>query len=415
MAHDAREMEREGFELPLLIGGATTSRTHTAVKIAPNYTGAGDLGARRVARASACARNLLSDELRAGYVAEVKADYERIRAAARGEEGPAPLVPLGGARANALKTDWTSYAPPQPALLGRKLLPRTTISPRSRATSTGGRSSRPGSFPAATRRSSTTRWSARRRATCSPTGRRCSKKIIEDNWLTANAVFGLFPANAVGRRHRDLRRRGPREPAMVAQPAPADEEAGRSHNFCLADFVAPKTSGVRDYIGAFAVTAGHRHRGAAREFEAAHDDYSAIMLKALADRLAEALTELLHPRVRREFWGYAPDETLDERRADRGEVPRHPAGARLSGLPRPHREGTALRAARAPEAGITLTESYAMYPASSVSGFYFSHPECAVLRRRQDRPRPGRGLRAPQAVRLAKIERWLAPVLAYDT
>ena len=173
------------------------------------------------------------------------------------------------------------------------------------------------------------------------------ERIIAEKWLTANAVVGLYPANAVGDDIEIYADESRREPTMVVHCLRQQtKKAADRHNFCLADFVAPKASGVRDYLGAFAVTAGIGCDERVREFEAAHDDYSAIMVKALADRLAEALAELMHLRVRREFWGYARDEALDEAATDRGSVPRHPAGARLSGVPGPHREGAALRAAR---------------------------------------------------------------------
>ena len=189
---------------------------------------------------------------------------------------------------------------------------------------------------------------------------------------------------------------------------------GRS-NVALSDFVAPRDSGLHDYIGGFAVTAGIGEDVIAERFKRANDDYSAILVKALADRLAEAFAERLHQRVRKEFWGYAPDEKLEQRGADRGEISRHPPGARLSGAARPHREGHAVQAAATAERiGVKLTESFAMWPGAAVCGLYFSHPQSALFRRRQDRARSGRGLRRRKGWSIAECERWLAPILNYD-
>jgi len=412
MAHVAHEMAREGFELPLLIGGATTSRVHTAVKIAPNYPSP-VIYVPDASRAVGVCTNLISAELRGKYVAEVKADYERIRQQHAAKKGT-PLVTLAEARANAFRADWASYLPPVPARLGRKLIrgyDLAAIAKHIDWTPFFQTWELTGSYP---------------KILDDPVVGEAARnvfrdaqamldRIVREKWLTANAVVGLYPANAVG---DDIEiyadeRRG--EPAMVLHCLRQQtKKAADRYNFCLADFVAPKGSGVRDYLGAFAVTAGIGCDERVREFEAAHDDYSAIMVKALADRLAEALAELMHLRVRREFWGYAPDEALDGNaliaEAYRGirPAPGYPA------CPDHTEKGPLFALLDAEEAGITLTESYAMWPAAAVSGFYFAHPESQYFAvGKIDRDQAEDYARRKQDD-LAKTERWLAPALAYD-
>ena len=246
-------------------------------------------------------------------------------------------------------------------------------------------------------------------------GKAMLKKIIEGRWLRANGVFGLFPAARVGDDIEIYADESRKTPLMVWHNLRQQNQkpTGRA-NQCLADFVAPRESGVADYIGAFAVTAGLGIEKRVAAFEQQHDDYSAIMLKALADRLAEAFAELLHQRVRREFWGYAPRRGAGQRRADRREIPRHPPGARLSGLPRPHREGRAVRAAARRSIDMRLTESFAMLPAAAVSGFYFSHPQSQYFAvGKIDRDQVEDYARR-KGMSVADAERWLAPVLGYN-
>ncbi len=374
MAHVAHEMEREGFRLPLLIGGATTSRVHTAVKIAPNYTSP-VIYVPDASRAVGVCTNLISTELRERYVAEAKADYERIRQQHAAKKGQAPLVRLAEARANAFPIDWASYTPPPPALPGRKLFRGYDLAEIARYIDWS-----PffqtwdltGSYPKIL--DDPVVGEAARNVFRD--AQAMLERIIEEKWLTANAVIGLYPANAVGDDIEIYADESRREPEMVLHCLRQQtKKAADRYNFCLADFVAPKASGLRDYLGAFAVTAGIGCDERAREFEAAHDDYSAIMVKALADRLAEALAELMHLRVRREFWGYAPAEALDESaliaEAYRGirPAPGYPA------CPDHTEKGPLFALLDAPEAGITLTENYAMWPAAAVSGFYFAHPD----------------------------------------
>jgi 5-methyltetrahydrofolate--homocysteine methyltransferase len=414
MAHVAHEMTREGFSLPLLIGGATTSRVHTAVKIAPNY-GSPVIYVPDASRAVGVCTNLISADLREKYVAEVKADYERIRQQHAAKKGQAPLVRLAEARANAFPVEWAGYAPTRPALLGRKLFRAYDLAEIARYTDWS-----PffqtwdltGSYPKIL--DDPVVGEAARNVFRD--AQAMLERIIREKWLTANAVIGLYPANAVGDDIEIYADESRREPAMVLHCLRQQtKKAADRYNFCLADFVAPKGSGVRDYLGAFAVTAGIGCDEKVREFEAAHDDYSAIMVKALADRLAEAFAELMHLRVRREFWGYAADEALDENaliaEAYRGirPAPGYPA------CPDHTEKGPLFALLDAGEAGITLTENYAMWPAAAVSGFYFAHPDSQYFAvGKIDRDQAEDYARRKQAD-LAKTERWLAPALAYDT
>jgi 5-methyltetrahydrofolate--homocysteine methyltransferase len=373
MAHVAHEMQRLGLRQPLLIGGATTSRVHTAVKIAPNYGGV-TVYVPDASRAVGVASNLLSDDLRAGYVAQVAADYENVRVLHAGKKGP-KLIALAAARANAFATDWQNYAPPMPTFIGRREFRNVDLAEIARYIDWG-----PffqawelsGPFPAILDDAIVGEAARNLHAE----GQAMLKQIVNGRWLAANGVVALLPANAVGDdivcyadetrieatlTWCNLRQQNERPPGKA--------------NFCLSDYVAPKTTRVNDYLGMFAVTAGLGIERKLAEFEANRDDYSAIMLKALADRLAEAFAEWLHAKVRRELWGYARDESLDATALIREEyrgirpAPGYPA------CPDHAVKAPLFDVLRAPEVGITLTENFAMLPTAAVSGFYFSHPD----------------------------------------
>jgi len=377
MAHVAHEMQRLGMTQPLLIGGATTSRVHTAVKIAPNYGGV-TVYVPDASRAVGVASNLLSGELKDDYVAEVASDYEKIRIQHAGKKGP-PLISLAAARANALRLDWRHYVPPRPALIGRREIRRADL-----AELAGFIDWAPffqtwelsGPYPAIL--DDPVVGEAARNVLAD--GQAMLKRIIEGRWLTANGAIALLPANSVG---DDIELYADEARKSVAltwrnQRQQNERPAGKP-NYCLADFVAPKDSGVADYLGAFAVTAGLGIEKKLAEFEAAKDDYNAIMLKSLADRLAEAFAEWLHMRVRREYWGYAHDERLDRAALIREEyrgirpAPGYPA------CPDHAVKAPLFDLLRADEIGMALTENYAMLPAASVSGFYFTHPEATYF------------------------------------
>jgi 5-methyltetrahydrofolate--homocysteine methyltransferase len=413
MAHNAREMQRAGMTIPLLIGGATTSRVHTAVKIAPNYAGP-VVWVPDASRSVSVCSSLLSDEQRQGYLNDLAADYERVREQHAGKKGP-ELIALAEARANAHAIDWKACTPPKPQMLGLKPLKNYDLAEIARHIDWG-----PffqtwdlaGPYPAILD-DAVVGVEARKVFNDAQV---MLKKIIEGRWLTANGVYGLFPAARVD--HEDV--------AIYADEARGiplmtwhnlrqqnRKPTGRA-NQCLADFIAPADSGVRDWIGAFAVTAGIGIEKHLERFEKAHDDYSSILLKALADRLAEAFAELLHLRVRREFWGYAPDEALDtaaliaEKYRGIRPAPGYPA------CPDHTEKGPLFDLLQAPRVDIRLTESYAMWPASSVSGFYLSHPDAQYFAvGKIDRDQVADYARR-KGMTVADAERWLAPALGYN-
>jgi 5-methyltetrahydrofolate--homocysteine methyltransferase len=413
MAHNARDMQREGYTIPLLIGGATTSRTHTAVKIAPHYKGP-VVWVPDASRAVAVCSNLLSDDLHDAYMAEVKADYERIKLQHEGKKGPT-LIPIGRARQNAHKTDWKTYTPPKPEMLGVKILKNYDLAEIARYIDWG-----PffqtwelsGPYPAILQ-DAIVGESARN---VLAEGQAMLKKIIDGRWLTASAAFGLFPAARVNHEDIEIYSDEKRQKVLATwhNLRQQTEKPTGNPNLSLGDFIAPKESGVPDYIGAFAVTAGLGIEKRLEIFEKQHDDYNSIMLKAIADRLAEAFTELLHARVRKEFWGYARDENLSneemigEKYRGVRPAPGYPA------CPDHTEKGALFELLGAQRAGIQLTESYAMFPASSVSGFYLSHPDSRYFAvGKTDRDQIDDYARRKTMPR-ADIERWLAPVLGYE-
>jgi 5-methyltetrahydrofolate--homocysteine methyltransferase len=420
MAHVAKEMERQGFTIPLLIGGATTSRVHTAVKIEPNYPSGATIYVNDASRAVGVCSNLLSDTLSGEYISGIKRDYATAREQHESKKGKASYVTLAEARAHGLKTDWKSYTPPKPWLTGvhkfeayplDKIAEYIDWSPFFQAWELSGR------YPKILQDEKVGEEARKLFADAQA----MLKMIIREKWLTANAVFGLFPANTVsvnGGAGDDIEIYTDESRSKVAMTwhnlRQQTRKPANIPNYCLADYIAPRESGVTDYIGAFAVTAGIGIDARVAEFEKQHDDYSAILLKALADRLAEAFAELLHARVRREFWGYAADEALDndaliaEKYRGIRPAPGYPA------CPEHSEKGPLFDLLQAPlNAGITITESFAMLPTAAVSGFYFSHPQAkyfAVGKIDRDQA-------ADYAKRkewsLEVAERWLAPVLGY--
>jgi 5-methyltetrahydrofolate--homocysteine methyltransferase len=414
MARVAGEMQRQDFSIPLLIGGATTSRVHTAVKIEPNYTGP-TVWVRDASRAVGVCTSLLSEELRDAYVRKVKDDMAKTRAQHHGKKGQGPRHRIAAARKHGVKTDWKQYLPPVPAELGTQVLrdyPLAEIAKVIDWTPFFQTWELAGRYPKILR-DEVVGEAARN---LFEDAEKMLARIIEEKWLTANAVVGLYPANSVGddiEVYTDETRKVVRTRFHFLRQQmvkPADR-----FNHCLADYVAPKRSGVPDYIGAFAVTAGIGIDERVAEYEAKHDDYNAIMLKALADRLAEAFAELMHMRVRTRFWGYARDESLPvgdltaENYRGIRPAPGYPA------CPDHTEKGPLFDLlAATSNVGIELTESYAMLPAAAVSGFYFSHPEAryfAVARVDRDQIEDyAKRCNLP----VEEVERWLAPNLAYE-
>jgi 5-methyltetrahydrofolate--homocysteine methyltransferase len=410
MAHVAREMERAGLKLPLLIGGATTSRAHTAVKIAPNYSGP-VVYVPDASRSVPVVQSLLSDS-REKYLTEIGADYEKIRAQHREKKGPGPLHPIAEARRLGHRTGWNDYRPPRPLNTGvtalrnyplAELVDYIDWSPFFQAWELSG------SYPKILQDPVVGEAARKLFAEAQET----LQRVVREEWVVANGVFALYPAAQVEYDDIEIYRdEARRERLMTWHNLRQQNHKPTGHaNLCLADFVAPKASGTADWIGAFAVSTGGIDQRVAA-FEAAHDDYAAIMLKVLADRLAEAFAEHLHERVRREFWGYARDEQLSkaelilERYRGIRPAPGYPA------CPDHTAKGPLFRLLEAEHnADMRLTESFAMLPASSVSGFYLSHPESRYFAV----GKIGRDQLADYARRsglsLEEAEKWLAPNL----
>jgi 5-methyltetrahydrofolate--homocysteine methyltransferase len=415
MVHVAKEMQRLGYTQPLLIGGATTSPAHTAVKIDPQYAGA-VIYVKDASRSVGVCQQLVTKDTRDAYVANIKAENEVRREQHRNKSAKAPQLSLGQARAKKFKIDWQAYTPHAPSFLGVRsfdhypldeLVPYIDWMPFFNAWEFAGK------FPDILSDAIVGEAASSLYADAT----RMLDRVVRERWLEARAVVGFFPANSVGdddiHVYADELRQSVkyRLHHLRQQKSKPQDQA----QLCLADFIAPAQSGRADYIGAFAVTAGIGIDERVAAFEAAHDDYSSIMLKALADRLAEAFAERMHERVRRELWGYAPDESLDGMALIREEyqgirpAPGYPACP-------DHTEKATLWKMLDPvkHAGIKLTESFAMFPTAAVSGFYFSHPRSHYFGvGKIDRDQVANYAQR-KGMDLAEAERWLAPILGYD-
>ncbi len=416
MCHVAAEFERQGFDVPLLIGGATTSRVHTAVKIHPNYRRGQTVYVNDASRAVGVVSSLLSRDARDRYVSDVRAEYARIATAhARGEENKQRL-PLADARANALKLNWSgNYVPPVPCLLGAHTLTDIAIaelvdyidwSPFFATWELNGK------YPAILQ-DATVGEAARG---LFADAQAMLKKMIAEKWFRASAVIGFWPANSKGDDilvFGDEQRNKPIATLHTLRQQLARRE-GRA-NVALADFVAPRASGLRDYIGAFAVTAGLGEEAVVERFKHANDDYSAILAKALADRLAEALAERMHQRARREFWAYAADETLrnDELIGEKYRGIRPAPG--YPSQPDHTEKGTLFKLLDGERAiSVKLTESFAMWPGASVCGLYFSHPDSYYFGVGKIERDQVEDYAKRKGETFAAMEKWLAPILNYD-
>jgi 5-methyltetrahydrofolate--homocysteine methyltransferase len=415
MCHVAAEMERQGFDIPLLIGGATTSRVHTAVKINPNYRRGQAVYVADASRAVGVAAQLVGST-RARFAGDVRREYTEIAARhSAGNRAPTRRLSLAAARANKLKFDWANYTPPKPTFLGVRefesydlgeLVPYIDWSPFFQTWELVGRYPLIFDDPQA----------GQAARALFEDAQKMLADVVRERWLTARAVFGFWPANAEedDMLLLDSEKRGNAIAVLHTLRQQMARESDKP-NLALADFVAPRATGVADYLGGFVVTAGHGEEHHIRRFEADKDDYSAILLRALADRLAEAFAERLHARVRREFWGYAPDENLSCEQLI-GESYRGIRPAPGYPVQPDHTEkGTLFHLLDAERrAGVKLTESYAMWPGSSVSGLYFAHPECRYfgtgkIERDQVEDYAGR-----KGWSVAETERWLSPILNYD-
>ena len=414
MIHVAAEMQRLGFTQPLLIGGATTSPAHTAVRIDPAYDGP-VVYVKDASRAVGVVQNLLSAEQRKDFVARIEQEHEQRRVLHSRPRSKGPQLALAEAREHRFDGGWGDYRPPAPRQPGihvfedyplAELVPYIDWMPFFNAWEFSGR------FPAIL--DDPERGAAARALYAD--AREMLDQVLREHWLRARAVVGLFPAAAVGDDIRVYAGEGHDEVlATLHQLREQKRKSPGQPDLCLADFVAPETTGVADWIGAFAVTAGEGIEAHVARFEAGHDDYRAILLKSLADRLAEALAERLHERVRREFWGYAPEEHL----ANEALIAEDYRGIRPApGYPAcpDHTEKGTLWSLLDVEArtGMRLTEHFAMMPAASVSGWYFSHPGSRYFQvGRIDRDQVA-DYAARKGWTVAEAERWLAPNLGYD-
>ncbi|NKB36877.1 MAG: methionine synthase [Gammaproteobacteria bacterium] len=416
MVHVAKEMKRQGIKLPLLIGGATTSRAHTAVKIEPEYDEP-VVHVKDASRAVGVSQSLISDEKKADFAKQIKAEYVTVRERHKGRQAKLDWLSLAEARANRTIIDWDNYTPPVPTQTGLQFFDDYPLeelrdcidwTPFFIAWELAGK------YP--------------RILEDELVGEEASKlfadaqtmlnTLIKEKWLTARAVIGLFPANAIA--HDDIEvyadetRQGIRLELHSLRQQTCKPPG--QPNFALADFIAPRESGKQDYVGAFAVATGFGIEERIAEFEADHDDYSSIMLKALADRLAEALAERMHQRVRKEFWGYVSNEELDnealiaEQYQGIRPAPGYPACP-------DHTEKPLLWDLLNVEenTGISLTESHAMYPTAAVSGFYFSHSDSRYFGLGKINRDQVIDYAHRKGMEVHQMERWLSPSLGYET
>ena len=413
MRNLAADMKREGFKVPLLIGGATTSRAHTAVKIEPNYDH-GVVYVTDASRAVGVASALVSEEKREGYLADIAADYVKVRESYNKKGAASARLPIDKARANNYALDWSEYAPPKPTFTGVRAFREYDLETLSRYidwTPFFSAWDLHGRYPQIL----DDKIVGEPARALFADAQEMLKDIIARKRLTAHGVAGFWPANARG------------DDVVLFTDESRSQELAVFHglrqqiakregvNYCLSDFVAPEESGVADYIGAFAVTAGVGEEDYAASFDARDDNYSSILSKALADRLAEAFAEHLHERVRRELWGYAPDEGLPPEALIREEyqgvrpAPGYPA------QPDHTEKETIFELLDAPgNADMALTESYAMTPPASVSGLYFSHPQSLYFGVGKIERDQVEDYAKRKKMPLKETERWLSPILNYD-
>ena len=410
MVHIAAEMERQGFHIPLMIGGATTSKVHTAVKINPAYKRGQTIYVTDASRAVGVVSECLS-ERKEQYLSDIRADYIKMAEAhARGKRNRDRL-PIEKARENRYKIDWESYTPPVPKFTGTKvfkpysiseLVPYIDWTPFFQSWELKGR------YPAILEDE---KYGESARSLFAD-AQAMLKKMVDESWIEARAVIGFWPCNAVGDDiHLHGENNAPRAVFHGLRQQMFRQNLDRAHT-CISDFIAPEGTGHTDYIGGFVVTTGIGEDERAKAFEAAGDDYSSILLKALADRLAEAFAERMHERVRKEFWAYAPDENLSnealilEQYHGIRPAPGYPAQP-------DHTEKTTLfELLDATNAtSVELTESFAMWPGAAVSGLYFSHPESHYFGVGKIERDQAEDYAKRKGMSIAEIERWLAPIL----
>ncbi len=414
MVFVAQEMERQGFNTPLLIGGATTSKTHTAVKIEPEYS-APVIHVLDASKSVAVAGALLSrdEDNRSNFILDIKAEYHKVREARAGRKSNKKYISLEEARKNKLQIDWEGYQTPVPQKMGIEVFKNYNLEELSRYIDWSPFFSSwqlAGKYPAIFEDEVVGKEAAK----LFEDAQSMLQKIIKERWLTANAVIGIFPANSIFDDDIEVYADESKQQiiATLHHLRQQRKKAPGRPNVSLADYIAPKSSGMTDYLGAFAVTTGIGIEEHVKAFEANHDDYNAIMLKALADRLAEAFAERLHERVRKEFWGYGNDENLSnelliaEKYQGIRPAPGYPA------CPEHTEKRTLWRLLEVEKnTGMQLTESCAMYPAASVSGWYFAHPESKYFGLGNINQDQLQDYAKRKGMDVNEAERWLAPVL----
>ena len=415
MVHVAKEMQRQGFSLPLLIGGATTSKAHTAVKVEPGYEHP-VIYVPDASRAVGVASKLLSPSLKEAYVAEIREEYERVRERNAKRRPKAADLNYAEARARKFNVDWAGYTPPRPAVTGlevfddydlAELVERIDWTPFFMSWQLSGK------YP----KILDDQVVGEAARNLFRDAQAMLAKLIDEKRIQARGVIGLWPANSVDDDVIEVYADESRQEVIERLHHIRQQTTKNRDGVCysLADFIAPKESGKPDWIGGFAVTAGHGVEALADQYKAAGDDYNAIMVQALTDRLAEAFAERLHERVRKEFWGYVPEETLDnealiaEKYQGIRPAPGYPA------CPDHTEKATLFRLLDATEnSGLTLTESFAMWPAAAVAGWYFSHPQSKYFSTGKITRDQVEALAERKGMSLEELERWLAPVLSYD-
>ncbi|MBZ6074531.1 methionine synthase [Aeromonas schubertii] len=410
MVHVAKEMERQGFTLPLLIGGATTSKAHTAVKIEQNYSEP-VVYVSNASRAVGVAQSLLSPELKPAFVERLAKEYEVVRDQHARKQPRTPPVSLAAARANRHQLDWAGYQPPRPHALGVQVIESMPIATLRRYidwTPFFLSWELAGKFPRILDDEVVGEEATRLFADANA----MLDRLEAEGSVRCAGVFGLFPANAVGDSIEVYADESREQVIETLHHLRQQTEKKGFPNYCLADYVAPRESGVADWVGAFAVTGGIGEEAIAKAFKAEHDDYNAILIQAVCDRLAEAFAEYLHEQVRKVHWGYAPDEALSNeeliRENYRGTrpAPGYPA------CPEHTEKGAIWRLLGVEERiGMVLTESYAMWPGAAVSGWYFSHPESRYFAVAQIQRDQLEDYAARKGMSLEEAERWLAPNL----
>lgn len=412
MVHVAKEMERQGFTLPLLIGGATTSKAHTAVKIEQNYSGP-TLYVQNASRTVGVCSNLLSAEQREPLLARTRREYEQLRVQFARKKPRTPPVTLAQARANRVAIAWSEYQPPKPQWLGVQSIEvgidvlRAYIdwTPFFMTWSLAGK------YPMILQDEVVGEEAQRVFADAND----LLDTLHAEQLLQPRGVVGLFAANSVGDDIEIYADETRQQCVAVSHHLRQQTEKKEFANYCLSDFVAPKETGLADYLGAFAVTGGLEEHALADAFDAQQDDYNKIMVKAVADRLAEAFAEYLHQVVRTELWGYAPDEALSNEELIRENYQGIRPAPGYAACPEHSEKAVIWQLLQAQErTGMRLTESYAMWPGASVSGWYFSHPQSKYFAVAQIQRDQVQDYAARKGITLSEAERWLTPNLGYD-